>query len=78
MRLNDLPPNLRAQAEAKLGQLGAPKRKRDTSTATGTGLLLRCSRCPFTTDQPTEDRLTAHTATHPGGCRYEWRAGHTP
>lgn len=72
MRLNDLPPGLRAQAEAKLGTLGATKHKRTKAAATGPGLPLSCSRCDFVTDEPTEDRLTKHTNTHPGGCRYEW------
>lgn len=69
MRYDQLPAKLRAQADA---QLGKTTTKRVRAVATGPGLPLACSRCPWTTDDPTEGRLTAHTATHPGGCRYEW------
>jgi hypothetical protein len=68
-----LPAAMRAQVDA---QLGKADRKRTQRAATGPGLPLRCTRCTFTTDQPTDDRLAAHAATHPGvAVRYEWRPG---
>lgn len=70
MRYDQLPAKLRAQADQ---QLGKTKAKRVKATASGPGLPLTCSRCPFSTDKPTEGRLDAHADTHPGGCRYEWR-----
>lgn len=69
MRYDQLPAKARAQVDA---QIGTTKAKRTRATAAGPGLELSCSRCRFTTDQPTEGRLSAHTDTHPGGCRYEW------
>ncbi len=69
MRLDQLPPAIRAQAEAKLGTEG---RKRERATATGPGLPLSCTRCEFVADPPTEGRLAKHADEHEGGCRFEW------
>ena len=71
MRYDQLPAAMKAQVDAKLG---IRQRHRDKSAATGPGLELRCSRCPFSTDMPTDDRLAGHAAEHPGvAVRYEWR-----
>lgn len=72
MRYDQLPAAMRAQVDAQVGKTTA---KRVRATAAGPAMPVYCSRCPFTTDRPTEGRLTDHANTHPGGCRYEWRLG---
>ena len=71
MKYADLSPAMKAQVDAKLG---ATTRKRDRAQSTGPGLPLTCARCGWTTDLPTDGRLSAHATEHPhAAVRYEWR-----